>query len=542
MPIPEFDLGELPPLQDRHIGSVFERALARHPDKLAVHDTREGLSYRELHDSALQIAGGLSRLNVGRQETVLMMLDNHVDFVRCWMATALTARIEVPVNTAYVGASLSHAINTSGAKAMIVEAQYVERVLAIRGELEELRTLVVRGSSDTVRASRMSVMNFDELRRGAPDVPAEHKASDAIAILYTSGTSGPSKGSINSQAHAYTYAHPSMFGAATEEDVALIVLPLFHMGGQWAGVYNALVAGATAVIVPRFSASTFWETAAHYKASYCFLLGSMVHFLLGQPPGPKDRLHGLRKMLLVPVPQELPHFQERFGIEQVAAAYGSTEAAVVSRAPVGFAEPGKAGWVREEVQAVVVDPEGLPVPQGEVGELWVRPMEPWTMMNGYIAMPEATVAAWQNFWFHTGDAARFAEDGQIVFVDRIKDAIRRRGENISSFEVEQAIGEHPEVEECAVVAVPSEYVEDEVKACVVVRPGALLDPQQLVAFLSTRLPRFCLPRYVEFMPALPKTATAKVKKAELRHQGVTANTWDGQHAQRDPQQEKATSE
>jgi hypothetical protein len=256
-------------LQDRHIGSVFERALARHPDKLAVHDTREGLSYRELHDSALQIAGGLSRLNVGRQETVLMMLDNHVDFVRCWMATALTARIEVPVNTAYVGASLSHAINTSGAKAMIVEAQYVERVLAIRGELEELRTLVVRGSSDTVRASRMSVMNFDELRRGAPDVPAEHKASDAIAILYTSAPRALRR--FDQQPGACVHLCPPVDvrcghrgGRGADRAAAVphgrpMGRRLQRPGGRRHGRDRAAL-----------QRQHLLETAAHYKASYCF--------------------------------------------------------------------------------------------------------------------------------------------------------------------------------------------------------------------------------------------------------------------------------
>jgi crotonobetaine/carnitine-CoA ligase len=516
----------MPPLTKRHFGTVFERALLEFPDKVALRDPTKALSYAELHAAGLRVAGGLSRLGVQRQEPVLMMLDNHVDFVVLWCGLSLTARVEVPINTAYRAALLTHLVNNSGAKVLVVEADYLDRLVEVAPALPHLQTVVVRGPVATALPPAWRVLSWEELSDGPPDSPARLDPWDVMAILYTSGTTGPSKGSVNSHAHGYTYAHPANFGAAEPHDVTLVPLPLFHMGGQWAAVYNAFVGGATAVVLPRFSASNFWQQAREYGATYTFLLGSMTHFLLKQPARKDDRNHPLKSMLLVPIPPEIDEMRHRFGVERVAAAFGSTEAGVIAHAPLGKGVAGRAGWLREGVEAIVVDENGMEVPRGHVGELWARAREPWTMLSGYHAMPEATVAAWQNLWFHTGDAVTIAEDGQFVFVDRVKDAIRRRGENVSSFEVEREINAHPEVAECAVIAVPSEFVEDEIKACVVPRPGALLNPEQIFDFLQPRLPKFAVPRYIEILPALPKTPTEKVRKTELRAAGITPGTWD----------------
>lgn len=520
----------MPPLRERHFGTVFARALAEYPDKAAIRDPERTLSYRQLYDAGLTVAGGIERLGVAHQQPVLMMLDNHVDFVVLWCGLSLTGRVEVPINTAYRAALLAHIVNNSGAKVLVTEAGYLDRLVEIEGSLPRLEAVVVRGESSAALPARWKRLAWEELSSGASAAPAQLQPSDVMAILYTSGTTGPSKGSINSHAHGYTYAHPSMFGAARPHDVTLVPLPLFHMGGQWAAVYSAFIGGATAVVLPKFSASSFWDQAREFGATYCFLLGSMTHFLLKQPVRDSDRAHQLKNFLLVPIPAEIDEFKERFGVEKVAAAFGSTEAGVIAHAPLGTGRAGAAGWLRKGVEALIVDEHGIEVAPGEVGELWTRAREPWTMMSGYHAMPEATLAAWQNLWFHTGDAVRIAEDGQFIFVDRVKDAIRRRGENVSSFEVEREINAHPEVAESAVVAVPSEFVEDEIKACVVPRAGARLEPQQLLAFLQPRLPHFAVPRYIEILPALPKTPTEKVRKTELRAAGITPATWDRERA------------
>ncbi|WP_077001711.1 AMP-binding protein [Variovorax sp. KK3] len=524
---------DMPPLAQRHFGTVFERALAAYPHKTAIRDPERALSYAQLYEEGMRAAGGLSRLGVERQKAVLLMLDNHVDFVVLWCGLSLTARIEVPINTAYRANLLAHIIDNSAAKVLVIEAGYLDRLVEVEASLTALETVVVRGHSDVTLPARWKRLAWEALSAGEPDGPATLHPADVMAILYTSGTTGPSKGSVNTHGHGYTYAHPSNFGAAGLDDVALVPLPLFHMGGQWAAVYNAFIGGATAVVLPKFSASLFWQQAAQYGATYAFLLGTMTHFLLKQPASPHDRAHALKSMLLVPVPAEIDDFTQRFGVDRIAAAFGSTEAGVIAHAPLGRGRAGAAGWVRDGIETLIVDAQGLEVAPGEVGELWARAKEPWTMMSGYHAMPEATVAAWQNMYFHTGDAVRQAEDGQLVFVDRVKDAIRRRGENVSSFEVEREINAHPDVAESAVIAVPSEFVEDEIKACVVLRERCDLQPHQLHSFLEPRLPRFALPRYIEILSQLPKTPTEKVRKTELRTAGVTPATWDRErHAAR----------
>lgn len=513
----------LPPLRERTLPSVLGKALATVPDRIAVEDPQRRLSYAELQDEALALAGGFAALGVGRQEPVLLMLDNSVDYVVAWLALGLTGRIEVPVNTAYVGTILTHVINNSGARVMVIEAAYLDALAAIADDLTALRTVVVRGQGKV--PGRFEARDLSALP-GQPERPHQVRPWDLIAIMYTSGTTGLSKGVRVTHAHAYGYSAPQVYGACGPDDRNFVVLPLFHVGGQWKGVYNALIAGAGAVIMPRFSAHSFWQDIRHYGCTYTLILGAMAEFLLRQPKSPADRDHPMRRCVLVPVVADLEGFKTRFGIDTVSSAYGSTEGSVVLLSPVGGAEPGMIGWCRPDFEARLVDENDMEVPRGSTGELVIRAKEPWVMMDGYHAMPEATQEAWRNLWFHTGDVMRQDERGMFAFVDRSKDAIRRRGENISSFEVEQEILAHPDVTECAVVAVPSDATEDEILACVVRREGSMLDAAALKAFVEPRLPYFMVPRYVRFMDVLPKTPTEKVRKQALRGDGVTGDTAD----------------
>lgn len=519
---------QLPPLDERTLPALFERSLARAPDKIAVQDRDRSLTYRQLRDEALALAGGFAGLNVDRQDTVLLMLDNHVDYVAAWVALGLTGRIEVPVNTAYIGTILAHVINNSGARVIVIEAHYLAALTAVADRLDSLATVIVRGDfAPGDVPPGMTALAFADLP-DTPVAPAPVAPWDLVAIMYTSGTTGLSKGVRITHAHAYGYAAPEIYGACDADDIALVVLPLFHIGGQWKGVLNALIAGASAVILPRFSATTFWEDVRHYGCSYTLILGVMAEFLLRQDPRPDDRDHKLRRIALVPVVKDLDGFKSRFGITTVSSAYGSTEGTVVLLSPMGGAEPGKIGWVRPDFDARLVDENDIPVPRGSAGELVIRSHEPWVMMNGYHRMPEATEAAWRNLWFHTGDMMRQDERGMFEFIDRSKDAIRRRGENISSFEVEQEIFSHPDVLECAAVAVPSNATEDDILACVTLRAGSALTAPALLAHLRERLPYFMVPRYIRFMKSLPKTPTEKIRKQALRAEGVTTATHDAE--------------
>jgi len=252
----------------------------------------------------------------------------------------------------------------------------------------------------------------------------------------------------------------------------------------------------------------------------------VAQFLFNQPQRPDDRDQPIRKMGMSPVIPEIEAFKARFGIEAVLTGYGSTEVSTVACARPGEAVPGKAGFLRSDYEVRLVDENDIDVAPGEAGELLVRAAEPWVTMAGYVNMPEATAKAWRNLWFHTGDLMRLAEDGQLIFCDRTNDAIRRKGENISSFEIEREADRHPAVLESAAIKAPSDHVDDEVKLCVTPREGMALAFDDLLAHLRSRLPAFMVPRYVEVMDALPKTPTQKVLKAELRKNSLNASTWD----------------
>lgn len=519
---------QLPPLEQRTLTALFEKSMARFPDKIAVADPSRRLSYSQLKDEALRYGGGFEALGVGRQETVLLMLDNHIDYVLLWLSLGMTGRIEVPVNTAYIGTIFTHVINNSGARVMVIEARYLAALSAVSDQLDTLDTVVVRGDFQPADIpDGLTVLALDDL----PAKPAKYgdiRPWDLVAIMYTSGTTGLSKGVRVTHAHAYGYAAPEVYGACGEDDVNMVVLPLFHIGGQWKGVLNALIAGAGAVILPRFSAAQFWDDVRSYGCTYTLILGVMAEFLLRQPARPDDRDHDLRRIALVPVVKDLDGFKTRFGIETVSSAYGSTEGSVVILSPMGEAEPGMIGWVRPDFDVRLVDQDDIPVPQGTAGELVIRSHEPWVMMHGYHGMPEATEAAWRNLWFHTGDMMRQDERGMYEFIDRSKDAIRRRGENISSFEVEQEVFSHPDVMECAAVAVPSDATEDDILVCVALRKGSELTSPHLIEYLKGRLPYFMVPRFLRFMDSLPKTATEKIQKQALRDAGVTADAFDAE--------------
>lgn len=513
------------PLTDRTVATVLQDVVARTPDKLAIRDEAESYTYAELVAAASAIGGGFRDLGVGRQDRVLLMLDNHCDYVVSWLGLSLSAMVEVPINTAYKESLLSYLINDSEAETIVIDEAYLDRLRAVAPDLERLKTVVVRGDPAKADLPGLAVVDFARLRASEPAAIEHTDPWDLIAIMYTSGTTGPSKGVLVTHGHAYSYCTPFYWNAAAPDDVALVALPLFHVGGQWAGVYNALIAGASAAIVPRFSATSYWDDVRRYGCTFTLILGAMATFLYGQPPSPSDADNPMTRAIVVPVLPEVREFEERFGL-QVGTAYGMTETASAILAPYGEAIPVGCGWIRDDYEARIVDENDMEVERGTVGELVLRPREQWSIMAGYLGKPEATTHAWRNLWFHTGDAFRQDDEGQFYFIDRTKDAIRRRGENVSSFEVESQIVAMDEVFECAVIGVASEHTEQEIKAVVVPAPGATIDPARLITDLAAKLPYFMVPRYVEILDELPKTPTQKIRKQVLRDDGITPTTWD----------------
>ena len=486
------------------------------------------LTYGEVAAATDVVAAGLARLGVGPGDRVLLMMRNRAEFVLTWLGAARLGAVQVPINVDYRGAFLEHLANTAAAVVLVVEDALLDSVAASSARLAHLRTVVVVGEPAPL-PGRLETLPFASLLEEGEPPRSTVVASDVGAIHFTSGTSGPSKGAVLPHAllHLLSERNRELLDLRAG-DTYLTELPLFHINAQMS-VYSALLVGARVRIEQRFSASAWLDRVRASNATHTSLLGVMLSFILKQPPRPEDADNALRRVWSVPCPPDLATaFLGRFGLEQVVTSYGSTEVGMVARRTLD-APPGSVGRVDPDLYATrVVDGDDEDVAPGEVGELLVRPLLPWTTTQGYFGMPERTLEAFRNLWFHTGDAARLDADGNLWFVDRIKDRIRRRGENIASVDVEGVLLEHPGIADAAVVAVPAdeEGGEDEIKAVVVAAPGAALDPEAVWAWCDEGLPYFAVPRYVEILPELPKTPTAKVRKSELREAGITPGTSD----------------
>jgi carnitine-CoA ligase len=516
---------QAPNVHARSVGAVLDDAVRRAPDKFALREDGRDLSYREIREFAYRIAGGLSAVGLTEQEPVLVMLDNHIDYVLLWLGIGVSPFIEVPINTAYKGDMLSYVIENSQARVAVIDSRFCEVFFAALAQSGNaaVTTVVVRGDRTGTVPDQIRCIGFEQLHGTADPTLPKQQPWDRAAIMYTSGTTGRSKGVTIPQGHAYASAEA--YPATTADDVMLVLLPLFHVAGKLASVYNTLIRGGTAVIAPAFSATGFWQQVRRYQATTTILVGGMAEFLWKQPPSDSDRGHSLRLLGIVPAYARIDEFRERFGV-QVQSVYGSTESGSVLVGDIEEADAKACGRPRPDIEARLVDEHDIEVPAGTAGELIVRSSIPWSMMSDYYNMPEATVSAWRNSWFHTGDTMYRAADGQFCFVDRRKDAIRKRGENVSSFEVEAQLILRDEIVAAAVVGVPCEHEDEDIKAVIVLDAGATLDPMDLVVDLAARMPYFMVPRYVEIIDALPMTATQRVQKAELRAAGVTATTWD----------------
>ena len=486
------------------------------------------ISYGDMNRYTLTWSDSYRRLGIDSGDRVAVMLPTGIDAVSAWLGLSWLRAWEVPVNTGYVGRMLHYLLEHSRSKVLVTAADYLERLADVAGELTHLETIVVHDRNDVTSDLPFRVIGRREFLAGATpaaDLDGPGPA-DIATVMYTSGTTGPSKGVLVPWAQLHATASTSIFtGDFGADDAYYMPFPLFHISGK-GPVYTFALVGGRVVMRPSFNTKAFWEDIRRYRCTTTLLLGAMANFINRQPRRPDDADTPLHTVVMVPLIGELEDFKQRFGV-RVSTAFNMTEISVPLHSQGWtLADLESCGKVRPGYEVRVVDTDDEDVGPGRVGELVVRSHEPWTLMAGYLDMPEATTAAWRNLWLHTGDAFRYDADGNYYFLDRIKDTIRRRGENISSAEVEVVVNEHPSVLESAAIAVPSDWGEDEVKIVVVPRRGESVEPPDLIDFLSPRLPRFMVPRYVEVVTNLPKTPTEKVRKVELRTQGITPTTWD----------------
>ncbi len=508
---------------------LLDRTAAETPDKIfVVFDGGESWSYAEIRARVRVRAAALQRLAVRQGDHVLIWLPNGPEALVCFFALNYMGAVMVPINTGYRGQLLAHVIENSDAELMLAHADLVDRLAAV--ELAALkRCVVLAGEAETVAG--LELLGADALDGAGLELAPlarEIEPWDLQGILYTSGTTGPSKGVLSSYFHHYSMFGPGTWDYIRPDDRYMINLPIFHIGGT-ALIYAMLVHHASISMVVAFDTERFWPTVRETGTTMVFLLGVMANFLEARAPGDDDRDHPLRLVHMVPLVNDIHAFAQRFGID-VLTLYNMTEISTPIASEPNPTIAGSCGRARPGVEVRLLDQNDCEVRAGAVGEFCLRTEAPWAMNHGYYKSPEATASAWRNGWFHTGDAGTRDEAGNFFFVDRIKDSIRRRGENISSLEVEIELAAHAAVREADVIPVPSEIGEDEVMAVVSLVQGATLDPVELLEFLRPRMAHFMIPRYLRVVEDLPKTLTNKVQKHLLRDEGVTADTWDREAA------------
>lgn len=516
------------PLLEQTIPGLLERQARAYGERTLLRFGEIERSFQEMRDAVAVAAGTLAGAGISAGDRVAFMCENRVELLDFVLGCAWLGAVAVPLNTALRGGQLRHQLVNSGARVLAIDSVLIEVLEALDGVPPDLAEV---WALDGVPVEFPNGYHVCEPPAPGEPVPAAAVGPGQTAgILYTSGTTGPAKGVQCPQAQFYWWG--VLMGEVfelTDQDVLYTCLPLFHTNALNAFM-QALIAGATYHLGPRFSASRFWQRVGEAEATVTYLLGAMVNILMSRPEGPGDRAHSVRVALAPATPADLfERFRERFGV-QLIEGYGSTETNATLMSSWRHQRTGLMGPVREGFHARVVDENDEPVPDGVSGELLLRHDPPFAFATGYFAMPEKTVQAWGNLWFHTGDRVVREPDGWYRFLDRIKDAIRRRGENISSFEVEQALVSHPAVSAAAAFPVASELAEDEVAVAVILEEGASCDPEELIRHCEPRLAYFAIPRYVRFVAELPQTANGKVRKTELRDAGVLESDWDREAA------------
>jgi len=521
------------PIRERVLHSVLERQIAQYGNRAFFYFKDREFGYQDFDEAACRVACGLQKMGIGKGDKVAIMLDNCPEYLFLWFALSKLGSVEVPINTAHKGDLLTYMLNQSESCLMVMDSKYLDRVKPILDKTPNITNIVVH---DTLRKGMpklvKSVADWAHIidNDGKYD-EVEVLWSDPFTIMYTSGTTGPSKGSLMPHNYALFMGEVVIEACEYDESDCLYnALPLFHGNAQVLSLMPALMSGARMVLAERFSASRFWDDIKHYECTEFNYVGSILPILLKAEPRPDDADNPLRLFFGGGAPPDLfEAIERRFGAT-IIEAYGMSEMGLPLMNTLEERKPSTCGKPHPDYQVKVVNDDGLELGPDMPGELLIRPIKPYSILLEYYRMPEKTVEAWRDMWFHTGDYLYYDEDGYFHFVDRKKDALRRRGENISSQEVEKVINSHPAVMESAAVAAKSELGEDEVLVCLTLKPGKSLAPVELIAYCEEHMAYFMIPQYLRFMEALPKTPTERVKKYEMREQGVTPDTWDREKA------------
>jgi crotonobetaine/carnitine-CoA ligase len=505
---------EQPRREDTVLRHLVERNATESPHRHCITFENESLvwSCAEVRDEGYRAANALTAAGVQRGDRVMIMLANGSDWVRAWLGISFLGAVVVPVNIAFRGNMIDYMVRDADPRLIITADPFNQRfseVAEAHGRLFD--PALLRSGSTTA----------------SPLAPAL-EPWDIAAVNYTSGTTGRSKGVLTTHSHVTAQGVP-WHSRINPGEVYLSVMPMFHISGTVPLTAVWRLRGHF-ILCRYFEASRFLDIARSTRASMSFLVGSMSGFMESFEPSPRDKDHSLRCMIVAPLPPDPNAFIKRYGLHEILQVLAMTEMAPACMTSGPILDRTSCGAVQPGFEVRVVDENDYPVPVGQPGELVARTVHPWIITPGYLNKPEETARAWRNGWFHTGDGVYLDEAGEVHFVDRIKDVIRRRGENISSLEVATEILAHPAVADVACVPTPGDHAEDEVLAYVVLAEDKELEPAVLIEFLIPRLSHFAVPRYIEFVADLPRTQTMKVRKDELRKRGRTEATWDREAA------------
>ncbi|TMA30362.1 MAG: AMP-binding protein [Deltaproteobacteria bacterium] len=519
--------------RDRTLHGILRRQAEAIPDATYLWVDDEKVSFAEVEARATAWAAALRGLGVQRGDSVAFLLRSCPEFVYATFGCLQLGAIWIPVNVDYRGAWLRATLEDAAARVLVVDAELCPRVAEVAAGLPFQHAIALGDASRG--ALPWPTLSAAEVAKRAGKVAAPEDpgtgAGDTACVLWTSGTTGRSKGVMQSH---NVWIRGALSGAQNsgirDGDVLYGCLPMYNSAAWVAHIYRALVAGIPVGLDPAFSVQTFWDRVRHYGATQIFTLGTMHIYLWQAPERADDARNPVRHAGCVPMPDPLiDPFKKRFGIETLDQGYGQSEVlGMLHRYDTLPRKPGSLGQPLPGLEVALLDDDDRPVAPGEVGEFCCRPTEPNTLFSGYWKNPEATVTAWRNLWYHTGDLGRRDEDGDWFFVDRKKDYIRHKGRNMSSFEIERAIAAHPAVSEAAAIGIPDPALPSEAELMVFakLKDGQRVEPAELARFVNDNAPYFFVPRYLEIVGDLPHTPTGRVQKFALRERGVGHATWD----------------
>jgi crotonobetaine/carnitine-CoA ligase len=506
------------------LGRLLEEKARKNKGKTFLLFENERITFDQFNERANRVANSLLNLGIRKGDKVAIMLPNCPDYLYLWFGIAKMGAVMVPINVSWKGELLNYILNHSDSETLVVEESLFPQIEEILGTCPRVQRIFIRsGGSVPLKESYHHLEKLFEASSDEPQISLTRY--DPFEIMYTSGTTGRSKGVVRwSEYLILRGLRTVQYMGYTGEDTLYTCLPLYHGNAQNLTAMPALLANARLALGKRFSASNFWNDIRRYGASVFNFVGTMIAILYKQEPKGNDADNPVRLARGGNIPPKIwKDFESRFGLTLVET-YGTTEGGSIWNMPGGkIGSIGKPPYFNE---ARIVDEADQELPQGKIGELIIRPRDPEEKWVEYYKEPEATQDKIRGGWFRTGDLAYRDEEGWFFFVGRKKDAIRRRGENISASEVELVIMSHPKVLECACFGVPSELGEDDVMACIVARTGMSLSPQEILSFCEKRMAYFMIPRYLEFVESLPKTPTERIEKYKLKATRPNENTWD----------------